>query len=792
MALTTRVQRLKREFIDQPKSICAERANLITQSYQETEGEHPYIRRAKALEHILSNIHIYIRDGELLVGNQASRPAAASVFPETGANWVLEQLDTFESREMRKFRLSKEDRKSLQQDLPYWEHQTLLYTALQRLNDETKFQYQLKYPVISPNLNLRGHVGHFAADYERIIQTGFQGIEEEVRSRLETLDYAQPGSLDKGCFYKSVLIVCEAVRLYAERYADEAKRLAEQAGTPEERKRELLEIERICRKVPYKGAESFHEALQSLWFTHLIIQIEGDGFAISLGRVDQFLYPAYQRDIQSGNLRKEQAQELVDCFCLKCNEITRLADVPPATNYFGGVNMTQNTMLGGQKADGSDAVNPVSELFLNGDMNVHMDQPNLSIRVHQKTPDSFLMQAVRDMKSDGGKPAVFNDEVIIPSLMSKSGVSLEEARNYAIVGCVEPVVSNNTNGWTNAAMLNMAKCLELALHNGVEPFSGLQIGPKSGAPEELASFEQVVAAYNQQVAYFVKQMVVMLNTWDQMHAELLPIPYMSTLIDGCLESGVDVSRGGAVYNFIGVQGVGLSNVVDSLMALKKVVFEDRELSLREMVDILDRNFEKDEYFRAKLINRVPKFGNNIGEVDELAEQVASAYCNEVKKYRCIRGGEYRPGLFPVASHVPLGAVVGALPSGRLSGTPLNDGISPVSGCDTHGPTMVLLSVSRVNHEEATNGTLLNMKVHPTALKTDEDMEKLCKLIRSFMDLKLMHIQFNVVSREQLLEAQKDPENHRDLIVRVAGYSATFVDLDQKMQDDIINRTEQEL
>lgn len=329
--------------------------------------------------------------------------------------------------------------------------------------------------------------------------------------------------------------------------------------------------------------------------------------------------------------------------------------------------------------------------------------------------------------------------------------------------------SNNTDGWTNAAMLNMAKCLELALHNGVEPFSGLQIGPKSGMPEELVSFEQVVAAYDQQIAYFVKQMVVMLNTWDQMHAELLPTPYMSTLIDGCLEKGTDVSRGGAVYNFIGVQGVGLSNVVDSLMALKKVVYEDHELSLREMVDILDRNFENDEYFRAKLVNRVPKFGNNIDEVDKLAQRVADAYCKEVAKYQCIRGGAYRPGLFPVASHVPLGTVVGALPSGRLSGTPLNDGISPVSGCDTHGPTMVLLSVSRVNHEEATNGTLLNMKVHPTALKTDEDMEKLCKLLRSFMDLKLMHIQFNVVSREQLLEAQRDPENHRDLIVRVAGY-----------------------
>ena len=792
MALTPRVQRLKREFLNYPKSICSERARLITQSYRETEGEHPYIRRAKALKHILANISIFIREGELLVGNQASRPAAASVFPETGANWVLEQMDTFETREMRKFLLSEEDRASLQRDLPYWEKKTLLYQALQRLNPETKFQYGLKYPVISPNLNLRGHCGHFVPNYGRIVREGFKSVEAEAKTRLEELDYTQPGSLDQGCFYNSVLIVCDAVQAYAGRYADEANRLAWQAGVSERRKRELLEIERVCRKVPYEGAETFQEALQSLWFTHLIVQIEGDGFAFSIGRADQFLYPAYLNDVKNNGLSWEKAQELVDCFCLKCNEITRLADVPPATSYFGGVNMTQNTILGGQKADGSDAANPVSKLFLAGDMNVHMDQPNLSIRVHAGTSDDFLMDAVKVMKSGGGKPAVFNDETIIPSLMSKSEVTLEEARNYAIVGCVEPVVSNNTNGWTNAAMLNMAKCLELALHDGAEPFSGMQIGPRSGCLENLTSFESVVAAYNEQIAYFVDQMVIMLNTWDQMHAELLPIPYMSAMVDGCLEKGVDVSRGGAKYNFVGVQGVGLSNVVDSLMVLKKVVYEEHEMSLEDFVDILDHDFKDNEYLRAKLINKVPKYGNNISEVDELAKRVAQAYCHEVRNHRCIRGGEYRPGLFPVASHVPLGSVVGALPSGRLSGTPLNDGISPVSGCDVNGPTMVLLSVSKVNHEEATNGTLLNMKIHPTALKTEEDMKKLCTLIRTFVDLKLMHVQFNVVSREELLDAQRDPANHRDLIIRVAGYSANFVDLDRKMQDDIINRTEQEI
>jgi formate C-acetyltransferase len=406
--------------------------------------------------------------------------------------------------------------------------------------------------------------------------------------------------------------------------------------------------------------------------------------------------------------------------------------------------------------------------------------------------DAFLRKAIADMKSGGGKPAVFNDEIIIPSLMTEKGVTLEEARDYAIVGCVEPVVSNRTNGWTNAAMFNLAKCLELALHNGKDPFSKEQIGPKTGKVEGFTCYGDVVAAYNAQVSYFVKQMVIMLNTWDAMHGELLPVPFMSALIGGCLEKGMDVSRGGAKYNFIGPQGVGLSNVADSLMVIKKVVFQEKRISLPELVNKLDHNFEGDEYFRQGLINKVAKYGNNIDEVDFIAQETGRAYCDEVEKYSCIRGGHYRPGLFPVASHVPLGSVVGALPSGRLSGTPLNDGISPVSGCDTNGPTASLLSVAKVEHIKATNGTLLNMKLHPTALRTEDDMKKLAGLIRSFVELKLMHIQFNVVSKETLLAAQKNPREYRDLIVRVAGYSANFVDLDRKMQDDIINRTQQQL
>ena len=478
----------------------------------------------------------------------------------------------------------------------------------------------------------------------------------------------------------------------------------------------------------------------------------------------------------------------MDCFFLKCNEVLKLADVPPETKYFGGVSMTQNIILGGINEYGQDLLNEVSLMCINSDINIHMEQPSLSIRVHQGTNKEFLLKAIECIKDGAGKPAIFNDEIIIPALL-EDGASLEEARDYAIVGCVEPVASNNTNGWTNAAMFNLAKCFELALNNGICPLSNTQIGPRTSEACEFKSFKEFVIAYKKQVEYFVEQMVEILNICEKIHGTIVPTPYVSILLDGCIDKGVDSSRGGAKYNYTGVQGIGLSNVVDSLIAVKKIVFEDKQLSLEDFVQILNNNFDGNEYLRQKIINGIPKYGNNIKELDDLAKLAGLHYCNVVSKYKNNRDGKYRPGLFPVASHVPLGKVVGALPSGRLALTPLNDGISPVNGCDVNGPTAILQSVGNVEHIKASNGTLLNIKLHPTALKTKEDFEKLRSLIMVFSELKLMHVQFNVVSKETLLDAQLHPENYKGLVVRVAGYSANFVDLDSQMQEDIIARTE---
>ncbi|MEL7624509.1 MAG: formate C-acetyltransferase/glycerol dehydratase family glycyl radical enzyme [Clostridiales bacterium] len=790
MPLSNRVQALKEEHLRHPKAICLERARLFVESCRQTEGEHPYIVRAKALKHILTNMSIFIQDGELIVGNQASGPGKAPVFPETDANWVLEQLDHFNTREMRKYQITEGEKAQLRELLPFWEHKTLLYNGLRQMNAETLSVYSQPYPVISPNLNLRGHAGHFVPNYGRIVNEGFASVEQEVREKLAGLKHTDPGNLDKDNFYHSILICIEAIRIFAERYADLALVLSKGDGVSSQRQRELMMIHETCKRVPYQGARTFLEGVQSLWFIHMVAQIEGNGFAYSIGRADQFLNPIYERDVRENGLTEEFAQEILDCFFLKTNQIVRIADVPPKTNYFGGVNMTQNLLLGGQKPDGSDAFNKVSAMMLKSDVNVHLDQPNLSIRVHKNMNDDLLRCAIENIKKGGGKPAIFNDEIIIPSLMKDPNVTKAEAVDYGIVGCVEPVVANCTNGWTNAAMFNLAKCLELALHNGVDPFSNKQIGPETGDLSELKTYEDVLEAYNKQVAYFVEQMVIMLNTWDQMHAEYLPIPYLSSMVDGCIESGRDLAHGGAKYNYTGVQGVGLSNVADSLMALKQVVFTEKKVTLCKLVQMMDNNFEGDDYFRTYLINRVPKYGNNIDEVDNIAREVGNLYCDEVAQYQNYRGGAYRPGLFPVASHVPLGGVVGALPSGRLKGTPLNDGISPVSGCDVDGPTSSLQSVAKIEHVKATNGTLLNMKLHPTVLQSESDKEKFISLIHAFCELGLMHIQFNVVSQETLLAAQQDPQNYRDLIVRVAGYSANFIELDRQMQDDIINRTEQ--
>ncbi|WP_425059873.1 Trans-4-hydroxy-L-proline dehydratase [Sporomusa carbonis] len=787
MGATLRIQRLRERLRSFEKAICVERAVLITKSYQETETEPMVIRRAKALRDILRGMSIYIADGELIVGNQASAPNKAPVFPETSAPWVTEQLETFGTRNLNRFAINEQDKQVLRDVLGYWRGKTVMERALGLLTEETREVFEQTYPVIAPTLLLRNCTGHYVANYEIILKKGFSGLKDEVVALMNSLDPASPEGIGKLQFYRAVLIVCDAVAEFANRYAQLAEELAQQEINSG-RKKELETIAEVCRRVPEYPARSFHEALQSFWFLQLIIQIETDGLAESPGRFDQYLYPYLAQDLKENKLTLEQAQELVDCVWLKHNEVIKLSDNPPAAKYFGGVTMSQNIIVGGLNKDGEDATNELSYMCIEADKHIQMPQPSLSVRVHSTTPEKFLLKVAELVKTAGGKPAIFNDEVIIPALMS-DGIPLEEARDYAIVGCVEPTPSGNTNGWTNAAMFNLGKCLELALHNGVCQLSGKQIGPATGNAKEFQTFDQVMKAFKEQISYFIAHMVSMLNTWDYVHRELIPTPFISSFIDDCIAKGKDLVEGGARYNYTGPQGIGLADVADALAAIKTCVFDTQQISMGELIDSLDHNFEEQEDVRLLLRNKVPKYGNAENLPDLMAREIGLFYCREVSQYRNPRGGKYRPGLYPVAANVPLGGVVAALPNGRKKGEALADGISPVNGCDLKGPTAVLRSVARVEHAAAVNGTLLNVKLHPSTLKNDKDIKNFIALLRSFCALKLMHVQFNVMSADTLRAAQKDPEKYRDLMVRVAGYSAFFVDLDEKLQNNVIERTE---
>jgi len=787
MSPTLRILNLRKRLRSIEKAICVERAVLITKSYQATEMEPMVIRRAKALREILEGMSIYIADGELIVGNQASAPNKAPVFPETATPWVMQQLDSFNIRNLNRFLINDHDKQILREVLGYWHGKTVMERAPGLLSDETRSVFEQVYPVINPTLCLRNCTGHYAPNYETVLKKGFSGIKDEVVSRIKSLDATTPENIDKLQFYRAVEIICDAAARFANRYAQVAEEQA-QKETSLERKKELEEIAEVCRRVPEFSARSFREAVQSLWFLQLIIQIETDGLAESPGRIDQYLYPYLAKDLEGNKITIEQAQEIVDCLWLKHNEVIKLSDAPPAAKYIGGVTMSQNIVVGGLTKDGEDGTNEVSYLCIEADKHIQMPQPSLSVRVHSSSPDKFLLKVAELIKTGGGKPAIFNDDIVILSMVA-DGIPLQEARDYAIVGCVEPTPSGNTNGWTNAAMFNLGKCLELALHNGVCQMSGKQIGPTTGDARFFENFDQVKKALKEQISYFIGHMVSMLNTWDVVQRELIPTPFISSFTDDCIGNGKDLVEGGARYNYIGPQGVGLADIADALAAIQTCVFDRQQISMNELIDAMDRDFEGKEDLRLLLRNTGPKYGNAEMLPDSLAKEIGLFYCHKISQYTTPRGGKYRPGLYPVAANVPLGGVVAALPHGRKKGVPLADGISPVNGCDLKGPTAVLRSVASVDHGAASNGTLLNVKIHPTALKTDKDIKNLIALIRSFCTLKLMHVQFNVISADTLRAAQKDPENHKDLMVRVAGYSVFFVDLDEKLQNNVIERTE---
>jgi formate C-acetyltransferase len=787
-ASTERTKRLKDRAISVLPELCPERGAIVTEVYKNTEGEPQIIRRAKAFKEVLERMTIYIREGELVVGNEVSTPRGGAFFPETTSIWVDEELDTFENRSVDRFVTSSETKRIIREVLPYWKGKTVEDRARAIMPDQTRDLMDFQYPVFSPQNMLTNMVGHIIVDYEKLVNIGLNRISERIEEKLKELDPSNPDNMRKILFYKAERTVCDAAVAYARRYSQLATELAQKEANGTSRKAELERIAEICEWVPANPARNFYEGIQSYLFVHILGHFETDAQAISTGRLDQILYPLYKRDKEEGILNQEQALELLECFYIKNFELNHLFDLECAT-YFAGYSITENLMLGGQDRNGNDATNELSYLCLEAESRMKLTQPALSVRVHKDSPREFLVKACEVVSMGGGKPSFFSDSVAIDQLLS-DGVSLEDARNYAIVGCVEATSIGNTYGWTNAAMFNLGKCLELALNQGRCRLSGRQVGPKTKDPRAFASFDEVIEALRVQVAYFVKHMVISLNAIDLAHGELCQLPFLSLLVDDAIEKGEDISRGGARYNFTGPQAVGLSDVADSLIAIKELVFDKRSLSVADLTEALDSDFEGNEELRSMLINRNPKYGNGIDSVDALAKQVGLIYCEEVGKYKNPRGGPYRPGIYPVSANTPLGMRVGALPSGRKARVPLADGISPSHGSDQKGPTAVLRSAAKLDHVRATNGTQLNQWLTPGLLQDEKGIQCFADLIGGYFEHGGFHVQFNVVSKDTLLDAQKNPDAYRSLLVRVAGYSAYFTELSEPLQNDIIGRTEQ--
>lgn len=828
---TERISKLVENLYAKMPEIESARAVLITESYKQTENEPMVIRRAKAFQHILENIPIVIRDLELIVGSTTLAPRGCQTYPEFSYEWLEAEFDTVETRSADPFYISEQTKRELKEANAYWKGKTTSELATAYMEPETLLA--MEHNLFTPGNYFYNGVGHVTVKYWEVLEIGFGGIKEKAEEELAKLCLADGDYQKKSRFLQAVMISCDAAITYARRYAELALSEAQKCTDPA-RKMELLQIAQNCANVPEKGATSFYEACQSFWFVQQLLQIESSGHSISPGRFDQYMYPYYKKDLDSGKLTREFAQELMDCIWVKLNDLNKCRDAASAEG-FAGYSLFQNLIAGGQNSEGIDVTNDLSFMSIQASVHVFLPQPSLSVRVWNGTPHEFLIKAAELTRTGIGLPAYYNDEVIIPSLLSR-GLTLEDARDYNIIGCVEPQKAGKTEGWHDAAFFNMCRPLELTFHNGKD--KGVQVGPQTGDVESMQSFEEFYRAYKIQMDYAIKLLVNADNAIDMAHAERCPLPFLSSMVDDCMKSGKTVQEGGAVYNFTGPQGFGVANMADSLYVVKKLVYDEKKLTMKELKQALIVNYGKglneediaamtseivsemeaagqkagereisavlqtviaateSPEMKAKgdrileMIEEVPKFGNDLPEVDAFARDVAYTYTKPLLKYRNPRGGQFQAGLYPVSANVPLGAQTGATPDGRLAYTPVADGVSPSAGKDVSGPTAAANSVSRLDHGIASNGTLFNQKFHPSALSGRRGLENFVGLIRSYFDQKGSHMQFNVVSRETLLDAQKHPEQYKHLVVRVAGYSALFTTLSKSLQDDIIRRTEQ--
>jgi pyruvate formate-lyase/glycerol dehydratase family glycyl radical enzyme len=777
--MTARTLRIKQRMLKSEPTISSERAVLFTEYIQNHKDEPTITKLAGAFSHVLDNITIRIESEELIVGNMGPTPRSCQIFPEYSWTWINGELDRFSKRRTERFFISDRDKDNLRKVFGFWENKSTAEIAAKLMPQESvKASKAGLFTIGAPGTG----IGHVIVDYKTVLDKGLN----HILGKLKDLQGKNRANEKKNLFYTAVRTEIEAVIRFALRFSVLAREMAEREKE-KNRREELLEISRICAKVPANPADSFHEALQSFWFIHLLVQTESNGHSMSTGRFDQYMLPYFRNDIQNRRIEREQALQLLEMLWVKFSTLIKLRDEYYSV-AFAGHPMFQNLTIGGQDADGKDVSNELTELVLEATANIRVTQPTVSFRWHKNTPKQLKLRVAEVISKGLGMPGLFNDEIIIP-LMEDKGTNRSESYDYAILGCVEPIMDGKSDPRPNIGYVNLPKILEITLNGGRNPKNGELVGKETGDPRTFTSFDQLWGAYQEQIDFAIDLLTRADRVAAGVLAESKPTPFISALLEGCLESGRTMQEGGSIYNSGGIMGVGVAIAADSLASLRKHIFERKEISMDRMLDVLAHDFENNEELRVRLENDADKYGNDIERVDFLARDIGRAFCESIQRRMTTRNGPYHGALFSVSMYIPQGEMLGATPDGRKAGHMLSDGVSPTQNRDTHGPTAAMKSVSRLDHRLCYNGTLYNMKFTPDFFNTAARREKFIGMIDAYFAMGGLHIQFNVVSREILEDAKVNPLQHRDLIVRVAGYSAYFIELDPFVQDEVIARTE---
>lgn len=786
-AYMDRIERLKKRVRNTRPEIDLENAVIATESFRQTEGEPLVLRKAKAFHEQCRRKSIKIYDDELIVGCPGSKIRAGILNPDTCWSILDDELETISNRPYDPFYFKEEDKKVFKEVIkPYWRGRSTYEQWLAQIPKDVA-ALRNNGAIFIDRKAVRGF-GETTADYSRIINKGISGIMKEISARKSNIDITEPGGYESFVYLESLLITGEGMCILANRYADEAERLARVENDPN-RKRELETIASICRRVPENPARTFWEAIQSFYLYHICLLMEQNAASYNPGRMDQYLWPFYKADIEAGRITPEKAQELLDCLWVKFSEPCLFQDKVTA-EYAAGYPMFQNVSVGGLNESGESAVNDLSYMILQATMDVRLYQPSLSVRYNMaKNPDTFLRKVVELISLGTGFPAFHNDEIGIRMLQNK-GIPLKEAYNWNPCGCVETNLMGKLRAYTALADINLGSAVELTLLNGISRKYGKQISIKTGDPKSFSSYDEFLGAIKQQLSYMIKVAIEGSHIIDEICMDR-PVPALSFSFAECIDKAKDYAWGGAKYNTgNGIIVIGVADLINSLAAIRQIVYEKRLLSMEELLQALECDFEGYEEVH-KLCLKAPKYGNDIEEVDSIGAEIFTYIADEIEKYNS-KFGKMTPGILPVSGNTPFGLEVGALPSGRKAWTPLADGISPQRGTDVYGPSAVLKSASKIPHGRFVQGTLLNMKLEPSFLESENGLKNLMALLKSMCSLGVYHVQFNIVNHKMLIEAQKNPENYKDLLVRVAGYTAYFVELGKDVQDEIISRTTHKL